>query len=254
LRVLVAAPIYRAGSYALDKYLRNQKQIQQTQDSCELLLATTEPDFVEDLQKLIADNGIKGNVIYYAVEKPEYSKSREWNITCGREAIRRYFLENTDADELLFLDADMTFDPQVVEVLNRQIYHCDAIINGNALLDLKRQHSGVSLSGFGCVLFPRKTLQHIYFRCYEFKNGDTISADEIFEMSMFESHMRINKGLFIDSFHYKNSFDAVHTPPQRVTMIMKIKNYPPIRFFLIRASIVTQRNIPWRLRQVLKRD
>jgi hypothetical protein len=250
LNVVVGTPVYRAGSYALDKFLENQEQIQQKYPDCELLFATCEPDFVADLEQHIAQRRLRAKVVYYTVQKPAYAKNRTWNIVCGREAIRRHLLDQTDAEALLFLDADMTYDPDVVEVLLKEISGYGAVFNGCALLDDKRRDNGFGLSGFGCVMFTRKTLQKIKFRCYEFKNGDVISADDVFEMDMFSSCMRIRKGFFITSYHFKNANEASRMSPRKMDLGMKIKHIPLIRYGLIRASIIFQRHIPWRLRQL----
>jgi len=50
VNVVVGAPIYRAGAYILDKSLANQKEIQKNYPSSELVFATSEPDFVKELE------------------------------------------------------------------------------------------------------------------------------------------------------------------------------------------------------------
>ena len=85
--VVIGTVIYRQGSYIIDKFLANQKEIQQEYPSSELLLATNEPDYVEELGRFIKLGGVKGRVIPYETAKPSYARSKVWNIACGREAI-----------------------------------------------------------------------------------------------------------------------------------------------------------------------
>jgi len=47
--VIVGTPICRRGAFIIDKFLANQKEIQQNYPSSELVLATEENDFVEEL-------------------------------------------------------------------------------------------------------------------------------------------------------------------------------------------------------------
>ena len=90
--VVVGVLIYRQGAYIIDKLLANQKEIQQEYPSSELVLATNEGDFVQELERLLSHWGLRGRVILYETIKPEYARSKVWNIACGREAIRRYIL------------------------------------------------------------------------------------------------------------------------------------------------------------------
>ena len=55
LDVLVGTPIYREGAYILEKFLANQKEIQQRYPPSELVLATVEHDFAEELEKTLGE-------------------------------------------------------------------------------------------------------------------------------------------------------------------------------------------------------
>lgn len=109
VNVVVGTPIYRQGAFILDKFLSNQKEVQQNYPSSELVLATVEEDFIEELERLLGSYGLRGKVILYKTVKPDYARSWIWNVACGREAIRHYTLLQTKASYLLFLDADMTY-------------------------------------------------------------------------------------------------------------------------------------------------
>jgi hypothetical protein len=241
--VIIGTPIYRQGAYVLDKFLKNQKQIQQSDPSSELLLATCEPDLIKELENSMASHALRGTVISYEVAKPDYAKSRVWNITRGREAIRQHMLSQTESHYLLFLDADMTFDQAVIEIMKREIKGYDAVFSGYSL-----QHFGKGLAGLGCALLTRSTLEKINFRCHEFKNGEVIFEDNVLEMDLFRAGSRVKKGFFLAIDHYTSGGETGHITPQPVAMFRKMANWAPARYALLRASILIRRNIPWKLK------
>ena len=114
VNVVIGTPICREKAYVVDKFLSNQKQIQQSYPLSELILATSEHDFIKELESLVSFWKLRGTVLFYEIVKPDHAWSNIWNIACGREAIREYALSQTEAIHLLFLDADMTFGPSVI--------------------------------------------------------------------------------------------------------------------------------------------
>ena len=76
MNVVIGTPIYRQGTYIIDKFLANQKEIQQDYPSSELVLATCENDFVKELENLISLWELRGTILSYEVVKPEYARSR----------------------------------------------------------------------------------------------------------------------------------------------------------------------------------
>jgi hypothetical protein len=242
MKILIGTPIHPQGAYALDKFLANQKEIQKEYPACELLFSSIDSSYVDELKGIIKRWGLKGTAIHYSVEKPAYARSRLWNIACGREVIRQYFLTQTDASALLFLDADMTFDPAVVSIMEKESKGYAAVFSGYGLRD-----GGVGLAGAGCLLLTREAAQKIKIRCYEFKNGDTIFEDNLIEMDLYRAGGRIKKGIFLSIDHYASSSGVRHISPQKVSPLRQLINHPLLRCILIRTSILFQRNIPWRL-------
>jgi hypothetical protein len=208
-----------------------------------MVLATNEMDFIEELEGLLGSWGLRGKVILYETTKPEYACSRLWNISCGREAIRNYLLSRTDARYLLFLDADMTFDPLVVTIMEREIQNHDAVFSGYPL-----RSYGIGLAGCGCVMLTRGILEKLRFRCYEFKSGEVIFEDNLLEMDLFRSGSRIKKGFFMAITHYENMTEGKHIEPQQLGLWRRITNNNFIRYMLIRTSIAAHYNIPWHLK------
>ena len=248
MNVVIGTPIYRDGAYVIDKFLSNQKQIQQSYPSSELILATCERDFINELKSLVSSWKLRGTVLLHEVVKPDYARSNIWNIACGREAIREYVLSQTQARYLLFLDADMTFEPSVIKIMEKEIQGYDVVFNGYPL-----QHYGIGLAGAGCLMLTLDVLEKVKFRCYEFKNGEVMFEDNLLEMDLFRLGSRIKRGFFISINHYRSATEAVHITPQPVGILQNITHCTFARYGLISASIILQRNIPWKLKHLLSK-
>jgi hypothetical protein len=245
VNVVIGTPIFRKGSYVLDKFLTNQQQIQNIYPSSELVFATCEKGYVATLESKLSSHGLKGTVLHYDIKKPSYSQSNIWNITSGRETIRNYTYSKTNAKYLLFLDADMTFDPEVVTIMEQQIQGYGAAFSGYPLRDY-----GIGLAGAGCLMLTREILDKINFRCHEFKNGEVIFEDNILEMDLFRIRSRFKKGFFVSIEHYRSATEVKHIKPQQVGLLRKIANFPLLRYLLIRMSIMIRYNIPWKLKVI----
>jgi hypothetical protein len=239
MRVLIGTPIHREGAYALEKYLANQQQIQQACPDCDLVLATNDVGYTGELEAMLLSWRLRGKVITYQVQKPGYAKSRLWNIASGRESVRRYFISETSAKSLLFLDADMTYDPQVVSILEKELAGQDAVFSG-----YRFRNNRIGLSGAGCLLLRRQALEKINFRCYEFKNGQVINEDNVAEMDLFRKGCHIKKGFFLAIDHYYSATDARSLRPQKVGLYRAVATSAFARFCLIRASVIIHYNIP----------
>ncbi|MFC2067622.1 hypothetical protein ACFLTP_01180 [Chloroflexota bacterium] len=248
VKVVIGTPIYREGAYIIDKFMSNQKQIQQSYLSTELILATTEYEFRKELEDLISFYDLRATVILYEAVKPDYACSNIWDIACGRESIREYTMSKTEAEYLLFLDADMTFEPSVIKIMKNEIQDYDVVFSGYPL-----QRYGIGLAGAGCLMLSRSTLEQIKFRCYEFKNGDVIFEDNVLEMDLFKLGSRVKKGFYLSINHYGSSTKVRRINPQPLGILRKITNYPFARYGLIWVSIMMQRNIPWKLKSLSSR-
>ena len=247
MNVVIGTPVHRQGSYVLDKFLANQQQIQGDYTSSEIVLATNEREFIEELKGLLGSWGLRGEVVLYETVKPQHACSSLWNIACGREAIRNYVLSHqTDTRYLLFLDADMICDPSVVTIMERELKNHDAVFSGYPL-----RHYGIGLAGCGCVMLTRSILEKLRFRCYEFKSDEVIFEDNVLEMDLFRLGGRIKKGFFVHITHYENSTEGKHIEPQRLGLWRRITNNNFVRYMLIRTSIATRYNIPWHLKVLL---
>ena len=246
MRILIGVLIYRKGAYILDKFLSNQAKIQQQSPSSELVIATAEHDFAGEIESMMNRWQLKGRVLTYEIVKPEKAKNIIWNIACGREAVRQYFLHHSDAEGLLSLDADMIYDPKVIEIMSRELHGYDVVFSG-----APRRNFGIGLAGAGCLLLKRKALEKVRFKCFEFKNGDIIPEDTALEVDLFRCGCHIKKGIFVSLDHYIDATESRHINPTKVGLFKTVFNNAFIRYCLIRISIMIHYNIPSHLSVLL---
>jgi len=243
--VIVGAPICRRTSLVLDKFLSNQREIQQAYPRCRLVLATDEADFITELKKQFQVQALRGEVITYSINKPAYSQSRLWSIAGGREALRQYALTQR-ADYLLFLDCDMVFSPDVVNTMKREIQGFDAVFSGYRL-----PHWGGWGFAAGCLMLSKNILERITFRCHEFENGEVISEDQMLDLDLFRYHARSKKGLFVSIKHYLNSQQYEAIEPRPVGWFRTLANSLLVRYILVKVSLLTRYDIAGKLHKVL---
>jgi len=238
--VIVGVVLCRRTSFVLDRFLTNQREIQMAYPECRLVLATDEPDFVEELKEQISLHSVMGEVITYETFKPEGARTRLWSITCGREALRRHVLAKK-ARFFLSLDANMVFDPSVVAIMKNRIAGFDAVSSGYR----GRPHGTWGYGG--CFLMNSTILNDFAFRCYEFSNGEVIDDGEALDCSLFRCHAKVNKGFLVSIKHYMNSEDCYTAEPHPAGWFRRLTNSLLVRFILIQASILIRQNIAKRL-------
>jgi hypothetical protein len=243
--VIIGTPVCRQGDYALDKFLTNQKAIQNVYPSSELVLTTSETDFSGELASALFSRGLRGRVLRHTTNRPDYARSRIWDIAGGRENLRQYFLSRPEARQLLFLDADMTFDPEVIKILQKEVRGYAAVFSGYPL-----RQTGLGLAGAGCILFTRDVLEKITFRCLEFRNGEVISEDNLIEMDLF-GHGRFRKGFFLAIDHYFQADTARSVVPRPVGPARRMLNNNLLRYILIKASVTLHYDIPEHLKALI---
>ena len=241
VEVVIGTPIYRRGAFILDKFLSNQKEIQNEYANCSLVFATNELDFADELKQYIHSYGLTAKVITYETDKPDYARSSIWNIVSAREALRRYAL-SSEARYLLFLDADMIYDPAVVSIMRRKVKDCDVAQSGYL-------QSRVYAWGFGagCLMLNKHILSKVSFRCFEFRNGEVLTEDEVLDMDLFCQHARVRRGIFVRIKHYMNAQEYRAIEPQPVGRFRRITNSLMVRYILMRSSIWLGHNMAGKL-------
>lgn len=237
----MGTPLCRRTAFALDKFLANQQEIQQAYPDCELVLATEEADFVDELKERISRYQLRGEAILFELVRPDYARHWVWAVAGGREAIRQYAL-GRGADYLLCLDSDMAYDPAVISIMKEKIRGFDAVSSGYML-----PRYGAWGFGGGCVLINRKTLSKITFRCHEFKSGYAITEDEWLDVDLFTCRARVKKGIFVPIRHYTESGQYYAIEPQPVGWLRRIGNSLLVRYILVRMGVLFGFNIAGKL-------
>ena len=246
MKILIGTLIYRQGAYIFDKFLANQEQMHRLYPQSELVLATAEEDYVPELESVVASRELRANVLFYKVEKPPYTKSPIWNITCGREAIRKYMLSQDKADGLLFFDADMLYEPGTINILVNEIEGSQVLFSG-----APRKDFGIGLAGAGCLIMKKEVLKKLKFRCYEFMNGQVIYEDNVLEMDLFSTGAKVKKGFFVSMDHYINAVDFKHLDQQKVNLPRKLSNNLLLRYLLFKFSIKSHYNFAEKLKWII---
>lgn len=239
--ILICSLQCRRTAYVLDLFLANQQEIQRAYPDCSLVLATDESDFIPELKELIARYNLKGEVIFYETIKPAYPKRRIWSITCGRERLRQFAMSQ-NAEYMLFLDSDMTFDPQIVNILMSEIQGFDAVYSGYA-----RGENGAWGFATGCLMLKRSAFSRVNFHCYVFRGGnsivDAIAEDELLDMDLFGIGARVRKGLFLSIKHFKNRDEYFVMEAGKVPWFRNLSSNSMIRYILLKTSIPLKYNI-----------
>jgi hypothetical protein len=245
--IIVGAPVCRRKEYVLDRFLFNQQEIQRVYPSCMLLMATDELDYIDELRQQFSVYDLKCDVISYTTIRPPRSESRLPNITCGREALRRYVLAY-GAEYFLSVDNDIIFDPSMVKVLKEQIRGYDAVYNGGVLAP----HGYVGFSN-GCLMIHRDTLGRMEFKHFEYANGQAIDESETVDWLLYKSKARVRKGFFVASRHYTERERYYPFEACEMTAFQKFSNIPLLRFLLTQMSINLRLNIARILQSIFYR-
>lgn len=234
LTVVVGAPVCRRGAYILDKFLSNQREIQQRYPLSEMALATDEPDFAGEVETLLGSSGVRGRVVRYETVGPPRGGSWYSSIASGREAVRQYILSQTRAKYLMSVDADMLYDTRLVEIMEREIEGYDAVFSGAPLRSVR----GTIGMGGGCAMLRRSALERIQFRCVELRNGEVLDDGCMLEMDLIRSGIAVKKGVFVSVNHYIGPAEALSVNPQPLGLFRRISTSRYVRYSLLRASLL----------------
>ena len=216
--IIIGVPINPQTAYIIDKFLKNQREIQKkTIEEAKTVFATEDPQFAESLRKKCEEHGVSCEVVSFEPKRPENAKDRIWNIVSARNAIRDYFLKS-NARYLVFMDADMIFDPEIVNKLIKIAEKgYDVVYNGY----LDRDGCGINLTGFGGTLIKRWVMEKLKFRCKE-KNGRVIDEGVFFELDLFRIGARVFRGFIAYNEHHGKTVSVCY--PRELTVFEKLRH------------------------------
>ncbi|OGO16821.1 MAG: hypothetical protein A2Z02_07270 [Chloroflexi bacterium RBG_16_48_7] len=249
INVIIGTLVHSQGAYILPRFLANLKNIQELYPASRIAIATSEESMADGLPGLLASIGLEADIIPYRILKPSYARDRIWNIACGREAIREYFLSLKGPEYLLFIDCDMTFDPSIINIMEREIHNYDLLFSGYPL-----KKYGIGLAGCGCMIARRQILAKVRFRCYEFENHEVIFEDNLLEMDAYLLGARIKKGIFVYIEHYSRENDYRSINPRPVGLFKRTINNSAFRCYAIKASVFLKYNLLWNIKKRLDRN
>jgi hypothetical protein len=170
-----------------------------------------------------------------------------WNIACGRETLREYAVSH-DAEFMLFLDSDMTYDPMMVNTLKAVSNGYDVVYSGYTLRNGENWGYGT-----GLLMLNRKAFSLIPIVCREFKNGNALYEDDLLDMAFFQHRIRVKKGIFVANRHYSRRDSFLAIAPQRVTPFRELANALFPRYLILRLSILLKRHIALELHILLSK-
>lgn len=232
MKILIGTTVARNFTYALDKFLQNQRKIQNIAPNLELVITTDDINLVKKLSDCMDNYNLRGKVICYKTQMPSYASDRSWSIAQGRETVRRYALDN-NFSYLLSVDADMVYDISLVQILLRKCDSYDIVQSG---------YKGRSINniGFGlsCTLLKREILEKMVFRCLEFKNSHVIEDGNMFEYDLARIRAKVNKGVFLSINHYSSADEKTSICPQRLSLGKRIMTLSISRYLLVKVSII----------------
>jgi len=245
---IIGTPINAKTSYILNQFLKNQEEIQKSfSGEIETVFATEDDLFAHKLENTLKNCKINSEVIMFKPNKPKNAKSRIWNIVSARNAIREYFLKS-NADYLIFMDADMIFDPEIVNKLIKIAEKgYDVVYNG--YLD-RGNPKGINLTGFGGTLIKRWVMEKVKFRCKE-KNGRVIDEGVFFEFDLVRIGAKTFRSFISYSEHHDPKSPSICYPGE-LNFSERVRNNPYLRFPFHLISILFCYDILWNLSMKLK--
>ena len=141
----------------------------------------------------------------------------------------------------------MVYEMSVISIMKLKIEGFDSVYSGY------RWRNGNWGFGGGCIMINRKAFSQITFRCYEFKNGQVLSEDEILDMDFFSARIHANKGIFLTSKHF-NSRDEYYTiNPKPLPLFLAIGNSLFVKYVVMRADIILRINVGLKIHLLLSR-
>ena len=225
-------------------FLQNQEQIKKNAEySTRIVFSTEDKEFCPLLEECLSQTSLDYEILTFEVEKPKGARDRIWALTQAREVIRKYCIDQ-GSSVLIFLDSDMTFDPDLINMLARKsgegydvVYNCYLLKNGR-----------ITFNGFGGTLIRRNIFREIAFRCYESPDHKGV-VDEgfYFEMDLLRRNAKIFSGILCESAHYISAGSSLRLEPRPLSGRERMKSS-----YIIRKPISCLAGLPMVMVQFAK--
>ena len=125
--IVIGVPVYEGKSYVFNKFIENQVKIKKsTALETSIIFSTESPDYASRLDTMLNNTGLDYKIVVFSIN-PELDFQIN-NITLARESIRQEFLK-TNAQYLAFIDSDLTFDKNLLNILIGKLQQNDVIYN-----------------------------------------------------------------------------------------------------------------------------
>ena len=200
IKVFIGATMPRLESVMLNRFIKNVEQMEFT----EFWISTDDTIFGKELKQ--AHPNI--NVLNYVFKQPHTAKDKRiWAMTQGRQVLQDAFLKS-NCDWFLSLDADMTYDDDIIAKMSEHKGTCKVIQNAYLL----RHHLDFHAVGFGlgCSLIHRSVLEKVKFRCKEYSVTHVIEEGNMFEFDVTVAGYKVKKGNWINIDHYYNQYEYLN--------------------------------------------
>ncbi len=233
-KVIIGVPVNAKSGYIIEKFLQNQKEIQERSQETITVFATEDIEFAQRLDILSKSYKISYEILNFEIKRPINTNDRIWNIVSARNAIRDFFLKS-NADYLVFMDADMIFDPEIVNKLVKIAEKgYDVVYNGYSNKSVQKR---INLTGFGGTLLKWWVMEKIKFRCKE-RNGRVIDEGVFLEVDLVRIGAKVYRGFVSYCEHYdENKVTPTITMPRELTLNERIGNNIYFRSFFHIFSI-----------------
>ena len=190
----------RLESIMLNRFIENVRQM----DYKEFWISTDDNKFGEELKGAYPDINI---LIYTHIQPMGAEDKRIWTMTKGRQILQDAFLKS-NCDWFLSLDADMTYNNDIIAKMSEHKGTCKVIQNAYLL----RHHLDFHAVGFGlgCSLIHRSVLEKVKFRCKEYSVTHVIEEGNMFEFDVTVAGYKVKKGNWININHYYNQYEYLN--------------------------------------------
>jgi len=208
--IIIGSPINSSSAYVLDEFLKNQKEIHKHIRAI-TVFATEDKKFYKKMKQSLP-KGFK--IFYFSPIKGK--RDRVWNIVKARNTIREFFLR-TKVKYLCFMDADMIFEPDIINKLIKK-----AEEGYDVIYNLYRLKNGeIAYSGFGGTLIRRWVLKKVKFRCTE-RNNLVIDEITFFKKDLLNIKARIFRGFLGYSAHIDRNGKKWEAWPRKLSFKEKM--------------------------------